>query len=172
MKLMEERKIRRIVTGLNQAGKSTILEDKEMLPSLTLDAWPGFSSTELWYSDETPIDLTQDHKTDHEAGFDIPSNATQFIICHTPPFSEMIGQSDLAASMNDEALKKFGYHRTNTLDYALVLSGAMTLVLDEEETILKAGDSIVQKGVDHTWRNHTDTLCIMAFIMMGAKPLL
>ena len=169
---MEERKIRRIVTGLNQEGKSAILADNHILPSLTLDAWPGFSTTELWYRHGMPIDLTHDHQASPEGSFDIPANATRFIICHTPPFSDMIGQSDLDASMNEDELKKYGYHRTSTLDYALVLSGEMTLVVDAAETILKSGDSVIQRGVDHTWRNHTDHLCIMAFIMMGAKPLL
>ncbi|KAI0379215.1 hypothetical protein F5Y04DRAFT_130876 [Hypomontagnella monticulosa] len=63
-------------------------------------------------------------------------------------------------------------HRTLSIDYAIVLSGEIILELDGgEETTLKAGDFLVQKGVNHMWHNRTDEVCKIAFVMVGAEKI-
>ncbi|KAI1386065.1 uncharacterized protein F4822DRAFT_304634 [Hypoxylon trugodes] len=63
-------------------------------------------------------------------------------------------------------------HRTLSLDYAVVLSGEIVLGLDDgEEKTVKAGDFIVQQGVNHTWHNRTDEVCRIAFVMVGAEKV-
>jgi quercetin dioxygenase-like cupin family protein len=60
-------------------------------------------------------------------------------------------------------------HRTQTVDYGIVLSGEVYLVLDKEETLLKAGDVVVQRGTNHAWSNRSNEPCRMAFILIDAR---
>jgi quercetin dioxygenase-like cupin family protein len=60
-------------------------------------------------------------------------------------------------------------HRTDTVDYGIVLSGEIYLVLDKQETLLKAGDVVVQRGTNHAWSNRSDKPCRMAFILVDGK---
>ena len=60
-------------------------------------------------------------------------------------------------------------HRTETVDYALVLEGEIYLVLDDSEVLLKAGDVVVQRGTDHAWANRSDKVARMAFILVDGK---
>jgi mannose-6-phosphate isomerase-like protein (cupin superfamily) len=57
-------------------------------------------------------------------------------------------------------------HRTETIDYALILSGEITMVLDDEEVLLKAGDVVVQCGTNHAWSNRSHAPCLVAFILI------
>jgi mannose-6-phosphate isomerase-like protein (cupin superfamily) len=60
-------------------------------------------------------------------------------------------------------------HRTKTIDYGIVLSGEVYLVLDKEETLLRAGDVVVQRGTNHAWSNRSDQPCRMAFILIDGR---
>jgi quercetin dioxygenase-like cupin family protein len=57
-------------------------------------------------------------------------------------------------------------HRTETIDYAIVLSGEITMLLDEGEVLLKAGDVLVQCGTNHAWSNRSNAPCIVAFVLV------
>jgi quercetin dioxygenase-like cupin family protein len=60
-------------------------------------------------------------------------------------------------------------HRTKTVDYGIVLSGEIYLVVDEGETLLKPGDVVVQRGTNHAWSNRSDEPCRMAFVLVDGK---
>jgi uncharacterized cupin superfamily protein len=60
-------------------------------------------------------------------------------------------------------------HRTETIDYGIVLEGEIWLVLDDSEVLAKAGDVIVQRGTDHAWANRSDKVCRVAFILVDGK---
>ncbi|KAI1453381.1 hypothetical protein F4805DRAFT_376605 [Annulohypoxylon moriforme] len=63
-------------------------------------------------------------------------------------------------------------HRTLSLDYAVVLSGEIVLALDGgEETTVRAGEFIVQQGVNHAWHNRTDEVCRIAFVGVGSQKI-
>jgi quercetin dioxygenase-like cupin family protein len=63
-------------------------------------------------------------------------------------------------------------HRTQSIDYAIVISGEITLILDNgEEKAVKAGEFIIQQGTNHQWLNKTDVVTRIAFVMLGAEPL-
>jgi uncharacterized cupin superfamily protein len=57
-------------------------------------------------------------------------------------------------------------HRTETIDYAIVLSGEITMVLDDADVLLKAGDVVVQCGTNHAWSNRSDAPCVVAFVLI------
>jgi len=60
-------------------------------------------------------------------------------------------------------------HRTETLDYAIILEGEMTMVLDEEDVVLKAGDVVVQCGTAHAWSNRSNAPCTIAFVLIDGE---
>ena len=62
-------------------------------------------------------------------------------------------------------------HQTDTVDYAIVLEGEIVAVLEEAETVLKAGDILIQRGTNHAWSNRSGTSCKVAFVLIdGQRP--
>ena len=62
-------------------------------------------------------------------------------------------------------------HRTESLDYAVVLEGEITMLLDDQDVLLKAGDIVIQRGTNHAWSNRTDEDATIAFVLIDAEPL-
>ena len=60
-------------------------------------------------------------------------------------------------------------HRTQTLDYAIVIDGELTLVLDDSETVLRAGDIVIQRGTSHAWANRSAAPCRVAFVLIDGQ---
>ena len=60
-------------------------------------------------------------------------------------------------------------HRTETIDYAIILSGEITMLLDEGEVLLKAGDVLVQCGTNHAWSNRSNAPCVVAFVLLDGE---
>ena len=60
-------------------------------------------------------------------------------------------------------------HRTETIDYAIILSGEITMLLDDTEVLLKAGDILIQCGTDHAWTNRSNAPCTVAFILIDGE---
>jgi uncharacterized cupin superfamily protein len=60
-------------------------------------------------------------------------------------------------------------HRTETIDYAVVLEGEITLVLDDEDVVLKAGDVVIQRGNNHSWSNRSDKMCRMLYVLIDGR---
>ena len=57
-------------------------------------------------------------------------------------------------------------HRTETIDYGIVLEGEIVLIMDEGETVVRAGDVVIQRGTNHGWANRSDQICRIAFILI------
>jgi hypothetical protein len=74
-------------------------------------------------------------------------------------------------AMNRTGGAHLGMHKTDTIDYAVILSEVSYLILDEGEVLLKAGDCLVQRGTNHAWSNRTDKNCVVVFIMIEAVPV-
>jgi uncharacterized cupin superfamily protein len=82
-------------------------------------------------------------------------------------FSEM---GDAARAVADESHSRHpAMHRTNTLDYGIVLQGEIVLILDEGETTLRQGDVCIQRGTNHAWSNRSAARCVMAFVLLDAE---
>ena len=67
--------------------------------------------------------------------------------------------------------RHFWFHKTDSIDFAVVLEGEIWLLLDEDECLLEAGDVIVQRGTAHSWSNRSGKPCRMAFLLLGALPV-
>ena len=57
-------------------------------------------------------------------------------------------------------------HKTRSVDYAIVIAGEIVAILDREETVMRAGDILVQRGTNHAWANRSDAPCRIAFILI------
>ena len=79
-------------------------------------------------------------------------------------FSELDAGDTLVKSKRNPFM-----HKSQTVDYAIILEGEITLLLDKEEVTLSQGDIVIQRGTNHAWVNNSDSLCRVCFILMGAK---
>jgi quercetin dioxygenase-like cupin family protein len=141
---------RRIVTGHDKNGESLILEDGEVPVSYELPG--GFVFSEVWKTAETPAPLTprEDEPTHADTAIAPPAAGSLARVIETPPGAEV------------------PIHRTESLDYAVVLDGEMTLIMDDgSETILRRGDTVVQRGTSHAWENRGSEPVTMFFAVVG-----
>jgi mannose-6-phosphate isomerase-like protein (cupin superfamily) len=171
--------IRRVVTGHDRDGKSVIASDGPSPHVLTLPGRPDFGLTNLWITDATPASNEGDaDAAARPIRLEPPEGGTIFRIVEFPPDRVAAGFDRNAAfaamgashAMDADASRHPGMHRTATVDYAIVLSGEIYAVMDEGETLLQAGDCLVQRGTNHAWSNRSDEPCLVAFILVSARP--
>jgi mannose-6-phosphate isomerase-like protein (cupin superfamily) len=178
------RAIRRVVTGHDKSGKAIILSDGAVPVVHSNPMRPGQLSYEVWKTSAMPIPLPADEPepTGGKRQLHPVANGTVFRISEVPPESDAIrnltpeaARAAFAASNAEEA-STWGrggrhplMHRTETVDYAVVLEGEITLLLDEGEVMLKAGDVVIQRGTNHAWRNHTSKPTRMLYVLMDGK---
>jgi hypothetical protein len=170
--------IRRVVTGHNSAGKSVFVMDGAP-PVFSKPGRGGVTVTELWRNDRVPASNAGNAEaTIDPTPLSPPADATLFRIVEYQPDS-IRRNSDRAAhaaamkatEAMDPTARHFGFHKTKTLDYAIVLDGEIYAMMDEGECLLKAGDVLVQRGTNHAWSNRTDKPVRVAFVLIDADPL-
>jgi mannose-6-phosphate isomerase-like protein (cupin superfamily) len=171
---------RRVVTGHDAKGRSVILMDGESPHGFFLEKAGGLQLTELWETRSSPVDNSgAKDAAEHERRIEPVNGGTVFRIIEYPPDSVRLKTIDpeahfagMGARAADAATRRHpGMHRTDTVDYCIVLSGEIHAVLDEGEVLLRAGDCLVQRGTNHAWSNRTDRPCVIAFVLVAAKPL-
>jgi quercetin dioxygenase-like cupin family protein len=135
--------VRRLVTVDDPNGRSRAIADGPAPAVHTDPARPGYLSTLIWYTEQTParIDTSPLHASYREHP---PAGGSICRVVCLPPQSESEKQ------------------KASTLDFCLVLEGEITLVLDLDEVHLKAGDTVVQRGGRHAWRNRSARPCVVA----------
>ncbi|PCJ39811.1 MAG: cupin [SAR86 cluster bacterium] len=144
--------IRRVVTGHNEQGKSLIQSDDEFTPDLNSNGDAAFSL--LWTTAEVPADNNDNTDgRDRDAGITLYQGSVIRVVDMMPG-----GESPM--------------HRSNSIDYGIVLSGAVELEMDDgEKQTLNAGDICVQRGTVHLWRNTGDEVCRIIFVLTEASPV-
>ena len=140
-------KIRRVVTGHSKEGKSIVQWDSE---ALAIEGRPGFSHVPLWATKELPPKLTDEDPATWQIGTTIAGGSVFRIIQYEPGVAKR-------------------WHRTDSIDYAVVLSGEIEMQLDEEAVYLKAGDVVIQRGTIHNWVNRGTEPCIIAFVLIATE---
>ena len=178
------RAIRRVVTGHDKSGKAVVLSDGAVPVVHSNPMRPGQLSYEVWKTSAMPIPLAAEEPepTGGKRQLHPVPNGTVFRISEVPPESDAIRnmspeQSRAAfAASNAEDASTWGrggrhplMHRTETVDYAVVLEGEITLIMDEGDVKLKAGDVVIQRGTNHAWRNHTDKPTRMLYVLMDGR---
>lgn len=173
---------RRIVTG-HDAQRRAILQEEGPPPRVQRIGGPtGPIFYEIWNTRETPAPIDRASGEPEEAGIILapPRNGTRIRVLDIPPddasfekltpeearahFAE-IGAAE-ASSHHGEGSRHAHMHRTETIDYGIVLEGEIVLIVDEGETLCRAGDIVVQRGTNHGWANRSDSNCRIAFILI------
>lgn len=176
-------KIRRVVTAKNAEGKSVVVSDGSSARERVLVHTPGFVSSPIWTFGDTPSlphDGTDPMAT--EGSLVPPPGGSTFIVVTFPPDSVMTApefRPDLAGAEHAAASSGIaetfekdnpGMHTTRSVDYAVVVSGEIWLELDDGVLVhLHHGDTVVQNGARHAWRNRGDKPATMAFVLLGAR---
>jgi hypothetical protein len=167
--------IRRVVTGLDANNHAVVLFDSRM--PLKADS-PVISSTNFWITDETPPSLSKEDTANRPIGVSPPDNGTKFRIVEFAPLDaateaklppEMIMKGVNHPPGKGIAVKHPMMHRTRTLDYAMILSGEIDMMLDDTSVHLRQGDVIVQQATNHGWVNHGTQPCRILFVLMDSK---
>jgi mannose-6-phosphate isomerase-like protein (cupin superfamily) len=173
------RAVRRIVTGHDAAGRSVIQEDGPPARVATLGGESGTTFHELWNTRATPAPIGRTSGEPAEPGISLlpPEGGTRIRILDIPP-----DDGTVAALPRDAVRALFeaigaGHtlpddpphplmHRTETVDYGIVLQGELVLIVDEAETVVRAGDVIVQRGTSHAWANRSGADARIAFVLI------
>jgi mannose-6-phosphate isomerase-like protein (cupin superfamily) len=173
------RRHRRVVTGHDDHGRAVVLFDGESPHSFTLDKAGGLRLTELWETRSSPADNSGSRDAaEHERRIEPVGGGSVFRIIEYPPDRVRLKTLDpdrffhgMGARAADAATRRHpGMHKTDTIDYCVVLSGEIWAMLDVGEVLLRAGDCLVQRGTNHAWSNRTDEPCLIAFALIAAKP--
>ncbi|MEO4042097.1 cupin domain-containing protein [Hoeflea sp. CAU 1731] len=176
--------VRRVVTGHDENGKAIVLTDGDPPVVTTSPVQEGLAFFEIWNTSETPTTILPefDEPTVRHEGTAPPKNGTVIRIVDMPPEGPDGPQLDkeqakklfsaVGLEENAEHHKASRHplmHRTESIDYGIVLSGEIVLLLDDSEVHLKQGDVVVQRGTIHAWTNRTDEICRMAFILTDGE---
>lgn len=180
----QQRTFRRIVTGHDAAGNAIIVSDAPPVHTQLVGGPGGPTFFEVWHTQETPalIHPKPDAPDEEKLVLPPPKNGTRIRVIEFPPEGEEIrALTQAGATAKFEAMGDAGaatakagaphplMHKTQTVDYGIVLEGEMTLVLDTEETIIKAGDIVIQSGTNHAWANRSGKICRMAFVLIDGQ---
>ena len=157
-------KVRRVTTGHDAAGKAIVASDT-VVDGTSLTVLPGAEFHRLWGADSPPS-FPDDGSPPHATGYFPPLGGCRFMMFTVAPLSTArraaIDRAALAAEMQAKlpGLAEYmepnapGMHTTDTIDFEYIISGEVWLELDDGVTVhLRAGDTVVQNGTRHAWRN-------------------
>ena len=181
----EIKRFRVVVTGHDAKGRSIIAADRPSPHIMPIMDQPNFAVTDFWKTFGTPADNSQTTLQDPcslPVQVAPPASGSVFRVVQFPPDKDWAAK---AAAMGgsvpiDETAKSASnagevrhahMHRTRSIDYAIVLSGEIWAIMDEGETKLVTGDMLVQRGTNHAWANRSNEPCIVAFVLIDARPL-
>jgi mannose-6-phosphate isomerase-like protein (cupin superfamily) len=171
--------IRRVVTGKDGNGSAIVVTDGAA-SRVHVRKELGVTTTLLWVTDSTPARLREEGDArNREIGIAPPPSGTIFRVVEFGPekdiqaddqtrrqIIERMGLAPEGPSLGKP--RDPGMHRTRTVDYALVLSGEIDMLLDDSEVHLNAGDAVIQRGTNHAWVNRGSQPCKVAFVLIDA----
>jgi mannose-6-phosphate isomerase-like protein (cupin superfamily) len=174
--------IHRVVTGHDADGKAIVASNGPLPAIVELQAIPGMIFHEVWETRGTPapVDNCADPTTGvlmHQA----PKHGTRIRFVDMPPDASYLAEAgsrmkELFDEVNDtKALTVKAdsphpmMHRSEAIDYGIVLEGEMTLVLDDSEVPLKPGSVVIQRGTNHAWANRSGKMCRMLFVQIDGQ---
>jgi mannose-6-phosphate isomerase-like protein (cupin superfamily) len=175
--------IHRVVTAHNASGKAIATSNGPLPTVVEIAAIPGTIFHEVWCTEGSPAPV--DNGADPSTGplmLPPPKQGTRMRFVDIPPDTpELLAHG--AAKMHD-AFSQIGdvkastvtadsphplMHRTETVDYGIVIEGELTLVLDDSEVQLKPGSVVIQRGTNHAWANRSGKSCRMLFILLDGR---
>ncbi|MDP1965194.1 MAG: cupin domain-containing protein [Reyranella sp.] len=149
-------KVRRVVTGHDKDGKAVVAIDE--ISRDVVSFRPGATITNVWSTAGFPVDNTSTAEGGVVDGAKEITGTTR----DGGTVFRVIEYAPGVAPRN---------HRTNSIDYAVILSGEINMEMDGTVVTLRAGDVLVQRGTIHDWINRSDKPCVIAFILIDARPV-
>jgi quercetin dioxygenase-like cupin family protein len=145
-------RLRRVVTGHDERGKAHVVSDGVM--TNILRRRPGYESTVVWSTESLPADNSGSWDgVGHDVGNTVPHGAVLRVVRYEPGVAPRT-------------------HRTDSIDYAIIVSGEIDMQLDDNEEVhVGAGDVVIQRGTIHNWINRGTEPCVIAFVLLGARPV-
>ena len=144
--------IRRVVTGHSADGRAKVKIDE--IANNVISNRPGASSCVVWSTKGFPVD---------NDGFQDPTSGSFKTTVEGGTVFRIVRYAPGVTPRN---------HRTDSIDYAVVISGEIEMHLDDNVVVkLKAGDVLVQRGTIHNWVNRGTEACVIAFVLVSAKPV-
>lgn len=154
--------VRRVVLANDERGRATVVSD-ESIPVVSRGVGKAIEGAEMWSTDAMPVDNSPGADASQRKGFIKVHNDYNYVGSGqgtTFRITEWLPGHDRFT------------HRTQTVDYDVVLSGEIDVELEGGETVhLKAGDAIIMRGCTHTWMNRSDKPAVTAFMLIDAAPV-
>ena len=173
-------RVRRVLTGHDAKGRSTFIADGIAPNMKEMPSFPGLALTDLWETRGAPaLNEGAADSADRPIRLEPPKNGTIVRIVEFPPDSSRPQSSDGSAGFKaigaghaqDKHSSDPMMHKTSTVDYIIVLKGEIYAVMETGEKLLRAGDVLIQRGTNHSWSVRTAEPCIIAAVLVNAKPL-
>ncbi len=175
--------IHRVVTGHDAEGKAVVASNGPLPTVVEIQAIPGTIFHEVWETHATPAPVgngpdptTGALKLPPPKGgtrlrfVDIPPDTAEYLAHGAGRMHDAFAQiGDAAASTVKAGSPHPLMHRTESIDYGIVIDGEMTLVLDDSEVLLKPGSVVVQRGTNHAWANRSGRPCRMLFVLVDGR---
>jgi mannose-6-phosphate isomerase-like protein (cupin superfamily) len=167
---------RRIVTGHDAAGLSIVVSDGPVPITRELGE-DGVAFHEVWMTTSAPATIgagAEDPTVPTPSPADVAPGASGRVapgpITVPPPTqgTRIRINEFLPGHLDDRGLQS-PVHRTESIDYGIVLEGEITLILDDGEVTARAGDIVIQRGTDHAWANRGDAIARVAFVLVGGE---
>ena len=164
-------RVRRVLTGHDASGNSTFIADGFAPNVKEMASMPGLALTDLWETRGAPAsNAGHEDAANRPVRLEPPKSGSILRIVEFPPDSQWRDRADARAAFDsigaghaaDKRSSDPMMHRTRTVDYIIVLKG---------ETLLRAGDILVQRGTNHSWSVRGSEPCIVAAVLVNAKPL-
>jgi hypothetical protein len=179
---MQEAPVRRVVTGHDEQGRAIIQEDGAVPRVQRIGGEHGPLFHEVWNTRATPAPIDRASGEPQEPGIQLapPHCGTRIRVLDIPPddasFASLtaqqiqahfaaVGAADAPAHAGG-AMRHAFMHRTETIDYGIVIEGELTLIMDVGETVVHAGDIVIQRGTSHGWANRSNRNCRIVFVLI------
>lgn len=175
--------IHRVVTGHNAQGRAVVASEGPLPTVVEIAAIPGTVFHEVWSTVQSPAVV--DNGPDPTVGalvlppppggtrlrfVDIPPDTPEFLAHGAQRMHAAFSQvGDASASTVRSDSPHPLMHRTESVDYGVVIEGELTLVLDEGEVQLRPGSVVVQRGTNHAWANRSGAPCRMLFVLVDGQ---
>jgi hypothetical protein len=163
---------RRVVIGLDEHGRSACISDQLTNARLVEDA---FTLNHIWQATSVPVEVSATSTLSEKFSILPPPEGYTYMVTTWAPDSSWDFAADYGKSMAAGGAEQTmadvdipGLHATDTVDMGTVISGEIWAVFETGEVLLRAGDSWVMKGCNHTWRNRSSTPTVAVVLMVGA----
>ena len=173
--------VRRIITGHDKDGKSIFLKDEAASNVFAPKMLAGLSLTDLWETKSVPAsNAGEEDAAARPFKLEPPKGGTVFRVVEFPPDAVLANAGDISKIFEEIGSphakdrnnpRHPGFHKTNSVDYAIVIEGQIWAMMDEGEKLMNVGDILIQRGTNHAWSNRTNSPARIAFILIDAGPI-